>query len=162
MCVWSSRDRRLGRLQDLMVCVPPAWKSVLAPITGLNDYRPVTLTSVFSLLLPSIYTNDCTSGESSVKSLKFTDDTAVWYRTMTSLHTDRTLTNWSTGAVRITWSITRLRLWRCPPTIPLPLSPTIQYLLPGIHLFTGFQVVLTCRFCLEESPAEVVLPVTWI
>ncbi|KAL3979167.1 gamma-glutamyltranspeptidase / glutathione hydrolase / leukotriene-C4 hydrolase [Sarotherodon galilaeus] len=28
----------------------------LAPITGLNDYRPVTLTSVFSLLLPSLYT----------------------------------------------------------------------------------------------------------
>ncbi|XP_073725199.1 receptor-type tyrosine-protein phosphatase beta [Misgurnus anguillicaudatus] len=47
-------------------------------ISCLNDCRPVALTSVGCVLSPllfSLYTNDCTSGDPSVKIIKYADDT---------------------------------------------------------------------------------------
>ncbi len=53
---------------------------------------------VLSPLLFSLYTNDCTSKDPSVKLLK--------------LLTDRRLRSWLSGAVLTTWSLTRSKLWR--------------------------------------------------
>ncbi len=63
---------------------------------------------VLSPLLISLYTNDCTSRDSSVKLLKFADDTtSASSRMVTSLLTDRRLRSWLSGAVLTTWSWTR-------------------------------------------------------
>ncbi len=66
---------------------------------------------VLSSLLFSLYTNDCTSKDSSVKLLKFADWSAS-FRTVTSLLIDRRLRSWLCGAVLTTWSLTRSKQWR--------------------------------------------------
>ncbi len=61
---------------------------------------------VLSPLLFSLYTNDCTSKDPSVKILKFvtTLQSSVSSRTEMSLLTDRRLKSWLSGAVLTTWS----------------------------------------------------------
>ncbi len=61
---------------------------------------------VLSPLLFSLYTNDCTSKDPSVKLLKFADDTLhkASSRMETSLLTNRRLSSWPSGAVLTTWS----------------------------------------------------------
>ncbi len=60
---------------------------------------------VLSSLLFSLYINDSTSKDSSVKLMKSS-------RTVTSLLTDRKLRSWLSGAVLTTWSLTRSKQWR--------------------------------------------------
>ncbi len=69
---------------------------------------------VLSPLLFSLYTNDCTSKDPSVKLLKFTDDTTLigLIQDVTSLLTDRRLRSWLSGAGLTTWSLTRSKPWR--------------------------------------------------
>ncbi len=68
---------------------------------------------VLSPLLFSLYTNDCTSKDPSVKLLKFSDDTTlIGLIQVTSLLTDRGLRSWLYGAVLTTWSSTRSKQWR--------------------------------------------------
>ncbi len=69
---------------------------------------------VLSPLLFSLYTNDCTSKDPSVKLLKFADDTTLTglIQDVTSLLTDRRLRSWLSGAVLTTWSSTCSKLWR--------------------------------------------------
>ncbi len=69
---------------------------------------------VLSPLLFSLYTNDCTSKDPSVKLLKFTDDTTLigLIQDVTSLFTDRRLRSWLSGAGLTTWSLTRSKPWR--------------------------------------------------
>ncbi len=69
---------------------------------------------VLSPLLFSLYTNDCTSKDPSVKLLKFADNT-----TLIGLIQDgdesayrKGLRSWLPGAVLTTWSLTRSKLWR--------------------------------------------------
>jgi len=61
---------------------------------------------VLSPLIFSLYTNDCTSTNPSVKLLKFADDTTVIVssRMYTSLLTDKRLSSWLSGTVATTWS----------------------------------------------------------
>ncbi len=58
---------------------------------------------VLSTLLFSLYTNDCTSKDPSVKLLKFADDTTlIGLIQVTSLLTDRRLRSWLSGSVLTT------------------------------------------------------------
>ena len=76
---------------------------------------------VLSPLLFSLYTNDCTSKDPSVKLLKFADDTTVIgliqdgdesaYRLEVEPGLLSVL-SWLSGAVLTTWSSTRSRQWR--------------------------------------------------
>ncbi len=60
---------------------------------------------VLSPLLFSLYTNDCTSKDPSVKLLKFADDTTVIGLIQEGcLLTDKRLSRWLSGAVTTTWS----------------------------------------------------------
>ncbi len=84
---------------------------------------------VLSPLLCSLYTNDCTSKDPSIKLLKFADN-----NTLIGLIQDgdestyclyRRLWSWLSGAVLTTWSLTRSKLWRWSWTsgeTPLPCS----------------------------------------
>ncbi|KAK3557578.1 hypothetical protein QTP70_030509 [Hemibagrus guttatus] len=69
---------------------------------------------VLSPLLFSLYTNDCTSTDPSVKFLKLADDTTVigliWM--VMSLLTDKRLSSWLPGVVLTIWSSTRSKQWR--------------------------------------------------
>ncbi|KAK3564199.1 hypothetical protein QTP86_011038, partial [Hemibagrus guttatus] len=69
---------------------------------------------VLSPLLFSLYTNDCTSTDPSVKLPKFADDTTVIAssRTVMSLLTDKRLSSWLPGVVLTTWSSTHSEQWR--------------------------------------------------
>ncbi len=68
---------------------------------------------VLSPLLFSLYTNDCTSKDPSVKLLKFADDTTlISLIQVTSLLTDRRLRSWLSGSVLTTWSLTHSKQWR--------------------------------------------------
>ncbi len=69
---------------------------------------------VLSPLLFSLYTNDCTSKDPSVKLLKFADDPyrSASFRMVRSLPTDRRLRSWLSGAVLTTCSSTCSKLWR--------------------------------------------------
>ncbi len=129
---------------------------------------------VLSPLLFSLYTNDCTSKDPSIKLLKFADD-----NTLIGLIQDgdesayclyRRLWSWLSGAVLTTWSLTRSKLWRWSWTsgyTPL-LSPTHHHeqlcdcsgviQIPGQHNFSGPEVGQSHRLHCEKGPAEVVLP----
>ncbi len=111
---------------------------------------------VLSPLLFSLYTNDCTSKDPSVKLLK--------------LLTDRRLRSWLSGAVLTTWSLTRSKLWRWSWTsgeTPL-LSPTHHHeqhcdcsgviQIPGHHNFSGPEVGQSHWVHCEKGTAEAVLP----
>ncbi len=68
---------------------------------------------VLSRLLFSLYTNDYTSKDPSVKLLKFADDTTVIGLIQDcDKSADRRLRSWLSGAVLTTWSSTHLKLWR--------------------------------------------------
>ncbi|KAK3558694.1 hypothetical protein QTP86_024504, partial [Hemibagrus guttatus] len=75
--IFSQIFNRSLELCEVLACFK---RSTIIPIpkkpkiTGLNDYRPGC---VLSPLLFSLYTNDCTSTDPSVKLLKFADDTTV-------------------------------------------------------------------------------------
>ncbi len=64
---------------------------------------------VLSPLLFSLYMNDCTSKDPSVKLLKFAPHWPASSRTVTSLLTDRRLRSWLSGAVLTTWSLILLK-----------------------------------------------------
>ncbi len=71
---------------------------------------------VLSPLLFSLYMNDCTSKDPSVKLLKFADDTTLigLIQDVISLLTDNRLRSWLSGAILTTWS------WTCysPAFVP--------------------------------------------
>ncbi len=70
---------------------------------------------VLSPLLFSLYTNDCTSKDPSVKLLKFADDTTLIGLIQDgdeSALPDRRLRSWLSGAVLTIWSLTRSKQWR--------------------------------------------------
>ena len=67
---------------------------------------------VLSPLLFSLYTNDCTSSDPSVKLLKFADDTTVIGLIRDGDESAYRRDSWPSGAVRTTWSSTRSKLWR--------------------------------------------------
>ncbi len=65
---------------------------------------------VLSPLLFSLYTNDCTSKDPSVKLLRFADDTTLIG--LIQVGDDRRLRSRLSGAVLTTWSLTRSKQWR--------------------------------------------------
>ncbi len=107
---------------------------------------------VLSPLLFSLYTNDCTSKDPSVKLLKFADDTAASFSMVTSLLTDWRLSSWLSGAVLTTWSSTRSKQWRWSWTSgETPCSPPTHHheqhckesgviQVPGHHHLSGPKV----------------------
>ncbi len=78
---------------------------------------------VLSPLLFSLYTNDCTAKDPSVKLLKCADDTTLIG--LIQVLTDRRLRRWLSGAVLTNWSLTRSKPWRWSWTSgePPSLSP---------------------------------------
>ncbi len=84
---------------------------------------------VLSPLLFSLYTNDCTSKDSSIKLLKFVDDTTLIGLIQDGDESDRRLRSCLSGAVLTTWSLTRskLRRWSWTsgePPLLCPQSPS--------------------------------------
>ncbi len=132
---------------------------------------------VLSPLLISLYTNDCTSRDPSVKLLKFADDTtSASFRMVTSLLTDRRLRSWLSGAVLTTWSWTRSKQWRWSwttgePPPPAPRSPPTYHheqhcdcsgviQIPVHHNLSGPEVGQSHKLHREKGTAVAVLPST--
>ncbi|KAK3521405.1 hypothetical protein QTP70_004346 [Hemibagrus guttatus] len=67
---------------------------------------------VLSPLRFSLYTNDCTTTDPSVKLLKFADDTTVIGLIQASSIGLKRLSSWLPGAVLTTWSSTHSKQWR--------------------------------------------------
>ncbi len=71
---------------------------------------------VLSPLLFSLYINDCTSRDPSVKLLKFADDTTlislIQDGDKSAYRQERRLRSWLSDAVLTTWSLTCSKLWR--------------------------------------------------
>ncbi len=99
---------------------------------------------VLSPLPFSLYTNDCTSKDPSVKLLKFADDTTL----IGLMLTDRRLRSWLSGAVLTTWSLTRSKEWRWSWTsgeMPL-LSPPLTIMnstVTAVESFTFLGTIIS-------------------
>ncbi len=91
---------------------------------------------VLSPLLFSLYTNNCTSLSSS---WSFAYDTTliglIQDGDYSSLHTDRRLRSWLSGAVLKTWSWTRSKQWRWPWTSgETPRSPPLTIINSTVYI----------------------------
>ncbi len=127
---------------------------------------------VLSPLLFSLYTNDCTSKDPSVKLLKFSDDTTLISLIQDgdkSAYRQEVLRSWLSGAVLTTWSLWWSRWsWtsgdrrtpRSPPTHHheqhCDCSGVIQ--IAGHHNFSGPEVGQSHRVYCKKRPAEAVRP----
>ncbi len=125
---------------------------------------------VLSPLLFSLYTNDCTSKDPSVKLLKFADDTTViglfqdsdesaYRQEVRELSVWCSLNNLELNTVKTVEMIVDFR-WN-PPALPLShheqhCSGVIQ--IPGHRNFSGSEVGQSHWVHCEKGPAEVVFP----